>query len=232
MAQGDTPNDNLPGSGGIGTYVGSRAEHAEGGGAKEGIRGETAKVDQSCDETREAGDRQEVSIPLYTDQDWQRDVVEDGVREQWRQESRRDYARVTHSPSFRRLQGKTQLFPGHESDFFRNRLTHSLEVAQIAEAIAHRVNHDNPYFSKNPINTRLCATAGLIHDLGHSPFGHNGELALDDKMRKYGGFEGNAQTLRIITRLEKKITRVPLTEHETSIAGLSDGDTRAGLNLT
>jgi dGTPase len=120
----------------------------------------------------------------------------------------RDYGRVIHSASFRRLQGKTQVFPGHESDFFRNRLTHSLEVAQIAEGIADRINREQPEFADCPANqridTRLCAVASLLHDLGHPPFGHNGERALDNAMRTHGGFEGNAQTLRIITRLEKK----------------------------
>ena len=121
-----------------------------------------------------------------------------------RSDFRRDYARVLHSPAFRRLQGKTQLFPGIESDFFRNRLTHSLEVAQIAKAIASRLNYYNEYFHKNPIDLDLVEMAALAHDLGHPPFGHNGERALDDCMKKSGGFEGNAQSLRILARLEKK----------------------------
>ncbi len=116
---------------------------------------------------------------------------------------------MLHSASFRRLQGKTQVFPGHESDFFRNRLTHSLEVSQIAEAIAEFLNHSHPSLQAadvaQKIDGRLCAVAGLVHDLGHPPFGHNGERALDDAMRLHGGFEGNAQTLRIISRLEKKV---------------------------
>ena len=123
----------------------------------------------------------------------------------WRSNYSRDYARVIHCAAFRRLQGKTQVFPGHESDFFRNRLTHSLEVSQIAVGIAERLNHVVPFFQANPIDTQVCSAAGLIHDLGHPPFGHNGERALDDAMRKHGGFEGNAQTLRIVARLEKKI---------------------------
>ena len=121
----------------------------------------------------------------------------------------RDYGRIIHSASFRRLQGKTQVFPGHESDFFRNRLTHSLEVAQIAEGIADHLNKVTPELRNAPenqkIDLRLCAVASLIHDLGHPPFGHNGERALDDEMKQYGGFEGNAQSLRIVARLEKKI---------------------------
>lgn len=136
----------------------------------------------------------------------------------WRSGYARDYGRVIHSAAFRRLQGKTQVFPGHESDFFRNRLTHSLEVAQIAVGIAERLNHTVEFLNKNPIKTEICATAALIHDLGHPPFGHNGERALDDAMRKHGGFEGNAQTLRIIARLEKKV--------------VDDSGESFGLNLT
>lgn len=73
----------------------------------------------------------------------------------WRSPYRRDYARLIHSPAFRRLQGKTQLFPGHESDFFRNRLTHSLEVAQIAKGIAERLNHVDSFLGENPIDCEL-----------------------------------------------------------------------------
>lgn len=139
---------------------------------------------------------------------------------------RRDNGRLIHSAVFRRLQGKTQLFPNYESDFFRNRLTHSIEVAQIAKGIAEDLNFSNDYFKKNPIDTDLVETAALAHDLGHPPFGHNGEKALDDMMKCYGGFEGNAQTLRILSRLEKKNTLKP------DYAPISDdNDQRCGLNL-
>ncbi|WP_343742746.1 dGTP triphosphohydrolase [Herbaspirillum huttiense] len=148
-------------------------------------------------------------VELYREQDFQRAtprlVVAEG--ESGRSAFRRDYARLVHSPSFRRLQGKTQLFPGVESDFFRNRLTHSLEVAQIAKAIALRLNSTNDYFRQFPLDTDLVETAALAHDLGHPPFGHNGEYALDERMRRYGGFEGNAQTLHIVASLEKKELR-------------------------
>jgi len=107
---------------------------------------------------------------LYSEDSWHREFAESHTQP-WRSEARRDYARVIHSPSFRRLQGKTQIFPGHESDFFRNRLTHSLEVAQIAESIAYRLNHDDDFFRTHNIETRVCATAGLVHDLGHPPPG-------------------------------------------------------------
>src|SRR5262249_18001559 len=137
-------------------------------------------------------------------------------------------ARLTHSPAFRRLQGKTQLFPGIESDYFRNRLTHSLEVGQIAKSIAIRLNALVPELSKAPINPDLVEFAGWCHDLGHPPFGHQGEIALDDMMLTEGGFEGNAQTLRIIGRLEK---RQHSCDHPSGIAS-SGNDSRPGLNLT
>ncbi len=122
---------------------------------------------------------------------------------------RKDYSRLLHAPALRRLQGKTQLFPGAESDFFRNRLTHSLEVAQIAHGIASRLNAKSvgEAFPGGEINTSLVEFAALAHDIGHPPFGHNGEHALDDLMRKHGGFEGNAQTLRILAAVERKLVR-------------------------
>ena len=141
--------------------------------------------------------------PLYTAADQTREHrIEDGPSH--RSAFRRDYARVLHSPAFRRLQGKTQLFPSVEHDFFRNRLTHSLEVAQIAKAIALRLNKNYNYFQEHPIDADLVETAALAHDLGHPPFGHNGERALDDCMKDRGGFEGNAQSLRILAKLAKK----------------------------
>ncbi len=173
------------------------------------------------------------SNALYPEPHRQRVVPiedKDSPPEPYRSCWRRDYARLIHSAAFRRLQGKTQLFPGRESDFFRNRLTHSLEVAQIAKSIALRFNFEHEYFRKNPIDTDLIETAALAHDLGHPPFGHNGEEALDECMRDAGGFEGNAQTLRILTKLEKRDATVKLDD---LIEPVIDGkDMRAGLNLT
>ena len=160
---------------------------------------------------------------LYQDSDESRYITEDSDTETWRSPYRKDYARVIHSPSFRRQQGKTQIFPGHESDFFRNRLTHSLEVAQISESIAHMLNAQDKFLSENPIDPRICFTSAHLHDIGHPPFGHNGEQALDECMREHGGFEGNAQTLRIVTQLEKK-------RYKPSVSNALDK--RAGLNLT
>lgn len=148
--------------------------------------------------------------------------------EDYRSETRRDSARLTHSPAFRRLQGKTQLFPGIESDYFRNRLTHSLEVAQVAKSIAIRLNAQEKFLRKSPIDLDLVEFAGWCHDLGHPPFGHQGEYALDALMKNHGGFEGNAQTLRIIATLEKR------ERSSGDLSGIHDDsrDGRLGLNLT
>jgi dGTPase len=150
--------------------------------------------------------------------------------ESYRSPWRRDYARLIHCPSFRRLQGKTQVFPGHESDFFRNRLTHSLEVAQIAKSIATRLNATTAEFKEHKLRPEIVEFAGLAHDLGHPPFGHTGEEALDRCMKDEGGFEGNAQTLRIIGRLEKKSTLRLVNDEFVAFDGHED--LRCGLNLT
>lgn len=152
--------------------------------------------------------------------------------EKYRSPFRRDYARLLHSPVCRRLQGKTQLFPGFESDFFRNRLTHSLEVAQVAKSIANRLNQTVSQLEQTPIDLDIVEFAGLAHDLGHPPFGHNGERALDACMKRFGGFEGNAQTLRILSRLEKKKVDGDPKEDGGFGVSLEGEDYRAGLNLT
>ena len=106
----------------------------------------------------------------------------------------RDRDRIIHSSAFRRLKQKTQVFVFHEGDHFRTRLTHSLEVAQIARAIARALRLDED----------LTEALALAHDLGHTPFGHAGERELDKLMTPFGGFDHNAQALRIVTRLEKR----------------------------
>lgn len=120
-----------------------------------------------------------------------------------------DYGRVIHSASFRRLQGKTQILNLGDSDFYRTRLTHSLEVAQIAAGVTKQLGKLFPHHpaSKHLPDRSAIQAIGCSHDLGHPPFGHGGEIALNYCMRdvrneRRGGFEGNGQTLRILARLE------------------------------
>jgi dGTPase len=105
----------------------------------------------------------------------------------------RDRDRIIHASAFRRLKHKTQVFIEHEGDFFRTRLTHSIEVAQVARTIAGALE----------LNAELTEAVALAHDLGHTPFGHTGEDALHRLMEPYGGFDHNAQAIRIVTHLER-----------------------------
>ena len=112
----------------------------------------------------------------------------------YRSPFQRDRDRIIHSASFRRLKHKTQVFVNTEGDHYRTRITHSMEVAQIARSIARHLN----------LNEDLAETLSLAHDLGHTPFGHAGEDSLDECMDDYGGFDHNLQTLRIVMFLENK----------------------------
>ncbi|HWK66606.1 MAG TPA: deoxyguanosinetriphosphate triphosphohydrolase [Rhizobiaceae bacterium] len=106
----------------------------------------------------------------------------------------RDRDRIIHSTAFRRLKHKTQVFVAHEGDHYRTRLTHTIEVAQIARALARALRCDED----------LAEAVALVHDFGHTPFGHTGEDALNDKMAPWGGFDHNAQSLRVVTKLESR----------------------------
>ena len=112
----------------------------------------------------------------------------------YRSEYQRDRDRIIHSAAFRRLEYKTQVFVNHEGDLFRTRLTHSLEVAQIARTVARALN----------LHEDLCEAISLAHDLGHTPFGHAGQDELNSCMKHYGGFEHNLQSLRVVDELEDK----------------------------
>jgi dGTPase len=116
-----------------------------------------------------------------------------------RTEYQRDRDRIVHSTAFRRLVYKTQVFVNHEGDLYRTRLTHSLEVAQIARSVARALRLNEP----------LAEAVCLAHDLGHTPFGHAGQDALNECMREYGGFEHNLQSLRVVDELEERYAEFP-----------------------
>ena len=117
----------------------------------------------------------------------------------------RDEARLIHSAAFRRLQSKTQVLGLGESDFYRTRLTHSMEVAQIGRGIVQYLSKKKKFkeHKDHLPDISLITAICLAHDIGHPPFGHGGEVALNYCMRDYGGFEGNGQTLRILGKLDK-----------------------------
>jgi dGTPase len=139
---------------------------------------------------------------FYTDWDLER-IKESRRENDYRSPFQIDRDRIIHSSEFRRLQGKTQVFLPGEYDFYRTRLTHSIEVAQIGRSICNYLLHSQSDFLTADyfIDPDLVESICLAHDLGHPPFGHAGERTINTLMRRYGGFEGNAQTLRLITEI-------------------------------
>ena len=121
------------------------------------------------------------------------------LKPEYRGEFQRDRDRIIHSNAFRRLVYKTQVFVNHEGDLYRTRITHSMEVAQIARSVARALRLNEP----------LAEAISLAHDLGHTPFGHAGQDALNDCMRPYGGFEHNLQSLRVVDELEERYAEFP-----------------------
>src|ERR1700733_2710166 len=131
------------------------------------------------------------------DRDYLRNETNPARKHDYRSVFHQDRDRLMFTSSFRRLQAKTQVFQAGEYDFYRTRLTHSLEVANIAKSIAVWLRRQETAAAVDP---DLVEAICLAHDIGHPPFGHAGERALNALMENHGGFEGNAQTLRILTR--------------------------------
>ena len=138
---------------------------------------------------------------FYQDFDYERFDSTGTIPDEYRDPFQIDRDRIIHSSFFRSLQSKTQVFWSGEYDFYRTRLTHSLEVAQIGRAITQWLKTDSEYLNEDfYISSDLVEASCLAHDLGHPPFGHSGETALNHLLKPYGGFEGNAQTLRLLTK--------------------------------
>ena len=137
--------------------------------------------------------------PFAAQEDLSRGRVYKEAKPAYRGEFQRDRDRIVHSTGFRRLVYKTQVFVNHEGDHYRTRLTHSLEVAQIARTVAGALG----------LNESLVEAISLAHDLGHTPFGHAGQDTLNACMRDYGGFEHNLQSLRVVDHLEVKYADFP-----------------------
>ena len=138
---------------------------------------------------------------FYGEFDWATPVTYSGTRpEDYRTPFQIDRDRIIHTSAFRRLQSKTQVFLSGEYDFYRTRLTHSIEVAQIGRSLCARLKAVTPEFDETRhIDSDLVEACCLAHDIGHPPFGHTGERSLHRLMKPWGGFEGNAQTLRMLT---------------------------------
>lgn len=159
--------------------------------------------------------------PLYHENDFARPHPIPAEQKDVRDEPLKDLGRISHSPYLRLLAKKTQLFPYSENGVTRNRLTHSIEVAEVTGRIGSYLCANNNYLrGTNIINPHILQCSGLTHDIGHPPFGHAGEAKLNELMTEYGGFEGNAQSLRVLGRLETRFTK-HLTSSEDRLFGLN-----------
>lgn len=163
----------------------------------------------------------------YTQWDYERRFPDrpDRERHQRRSPFEVDKARIVHGSAFRRLQGKTQVLGAGQRDFYRTRLTHSLEVAQLGRGLCHEASGD---FEPDP---DLVEAICLGHDIGHPPFGHAGERCLDDLLREHGGFNANAQNLRIVNYLEGKHPEGGLNLTRATLDGLIKYSGSVGVNV-
>lgn len=163
------------------------------------------------------------TLSLSIANDWLARLIEEPNKKRrldQRTPFQRDKARVLHSAAFRRLQSKTQIHNNGLSDFYRTRLTHSLEVAQIGTGIVANLQIIQPQFTALLPGNNLIETICLSHDIGHPPFGHGGETALNYMMIEHGGFEGNGQTFRILTQLEQYTEHNGMNLTRRSLLGL------------
>ena len=173
-----------------------------------GIKGVIMNLENKNIETqaKSASDKNSQSpLPFSISEEWLKRLADEpGKKRRLDQRSpfHRDKARVLHSAAFRRLQSKTQIHNNGLSDFYRTRLTHSLEVSQIGAGIVAHLKLAQAQFETLLPSDNLIETICLCHDIGHPPFGHGGETALNYMMLEHGGFEGNGQTFRIVTQLE------------------------------
>jgi dGTPase len=151
------------------------------------------------DDVSEAASNGEILAPYAARDDRSRGRRHPEPKPEFRTEYQRDRDRIIHSNAFRRLVYKTQVFVNHEGDLYRTRVTHSIEVAQIARSVARALG----------VNEALTEAISLAHDLGHTPFGHAGQDALNECMRPYGGFEHNLQSLRVVDELEERYAEFP-----------------------